>query len=158
VTKGETKTKSKSSSTARSDEKLERAKVALEQGLEAKEPRARRPIARPVLWGIAVLGGAVGAVALFSLAQRRSRERPLLQVTFPPWRAQTVLPVLGVALAQLALRHSIEKVSDNGQAQEEQGGAEGGVASAVLGALSAALRAARAPQGPAIRGTLAPLV
>jgi len=83
--------------------------LAFNEGLrEASETgaRAARRLIVPALWGGAVIGGSLLALAMLHLVRRPSARPALLRLSFEPrFEGRTLLPAIGGALARLAVQH-----------------------------------------------------
>ena len=91
------------------EERLARARLAFDQGLrEASETGARavRRLIVPALWGAALVGGSLLALAMLRLVRRPSARPALLRVSVEPrFAVGPLLPAIGGAVARLALQH-----------------------------------------------------
>ncbi len=116
---------------AEREDEVRRARLAFDRGLEETARAGTRAVRRyvtPVLWGVAVAGGALALFAIVRLARRRPAETPLVQVTIsgidlagtaiPPMRverraAHPLLPVLGAAVARAVFQRFISGALDS---------------------------------------------
>jgi hypothetical protein len=110
VTQGDNKTKRESWSVADGEAEVARAKLAFEQGLREVSragTRAARRVSVPVVWGVALLGGAVALLGLVRMVRRRPPQL-VIRVSIEPGKSAlpiwSAAPVLGSALARVALR------------------------------------------------------
>jgi hypothetical protein len=91
------------------EERLTRARVAFNEGLrEASDTgaRAARRLIAPALWGAALLGGSLLALAMLQVVRRPSARPALLRVSIEPrFEGRALLPAIGGAVARLALQH-----------------------------------------------------
>jgi hypothetical protein len=109
---------SNGSNVGENEARLARARRAFEQELrEASEKgtRAARRLIVPVLWGGALLGGALLAMTILRLARRQPPPGfALLRVNIQPSvkpvgsSVRSLLPALGGALARLAVQHYLQ--------------------------------------------------
>ena len=100
--------------------RLARARQAFDEGLRdasEKGARAARRMIVPVLWGGALIGGALLAMAMLRLARRQAPGglallRVYVQPPEKPARsflpASSLLPVIGGALARMAVQHFLK--------------------------------------------------
>jgi len=91
------------------EERLTRARLAFNEELrEASETgaRAARRLIVPALWGAAVIGGSLLALAMLQLVRRPNAGPALLRVSLEPrFEGRPLLPTIGGAVARLALQH-----------------------------------------------------
>ena len=92
--------------------RLARARMAFDQGLrEATETgaRAARRLVVPALWGAALVGGTLLAIAVWRMARRPTYAPALLRVSIEPrLQSRSVLPALGGAVARFAVKRLLE--------------------------------------------------
>ena len=88
--------------------RLARARLAFDQGLrEASETgtRAARRLLVPALWGAALVGGTLLAIAFLRMTRRPSYSPALLRVSIEPrLQARSMLPALGGVVARFAVK------------------------------------------------------
>jgi len=86
--------------------------MAFDQGLrEASETgtRAARRLLVPALWGAALVGGALLAIAVLRMARRPTYAPALLRVSIEPrLQSRSMLPALGGVVARFAMKHLLE--------------------------------------------------
>lgn len=86
--------------------------MAFDQGLrEASETgaRAARKLLVPALWGAALVGGALLAIAVLRMARRPTYAPALLRVSIEPrLQSRSMLPAVGGAVARFALKRLLE--------------------------------------------------
>jgi hypothetical protein len=92
--------------------RLARARMAFDQGLrEASETgaRAARRLVVPALWGAALVGGALLAVAVLRMVRRPTYAPALLRVSIEPrLQSRSMLPAIGGAVARFAMKRLLE--------------------------------------------------
>lgn len=108
-----------------------RARQAFDRGLEETARAGAHAVRRyvtPVLWGVALAGGALALVAIVRLVRRRPAETPLVRIAIsgidlsgigispkpeerPP--AHPLLPVIGAAVARAVLQRFSSDAPDN---------------------------------------------
>lgn len=113
---------SNGSNVGENEARLARARQAFEQGLRdasEKGTRAARRMIVPVLWGGALIGGALLAVTILRLARRQAPPgfalvRVNIQAPEKPAGSsmRSLLPALGGALARLAVQHYLKPASE----------------------------------------------
>jgi hypothetical protein len=100
------------------EQRLARARLAFDQGLrEASETgaRAARQLIVPALWGAALLGGTLLAFAMLRLVRRPNTRPALFHVSIEPhFASRPLLPVIGGAVARLAVRHWLGTPTSSG--------------------------------------------
>lgn len=129
---------SNGSNVGENEARLARARRAFEQELrEASEKgtRAARRMIVPVLWGGALIGGALLAVTILRLARRQPPPGfALLRVNIQPpaqplrSSARSLLPTLGGALARLAVQHYLRPALASAVSAVQQAPLTGGTA------------------------------
>lgn len=86
--------------------------MAFDQGLrDASETgaRAARRLLVPALWGAALVGGTLLAIAVLRMARRPTYSPALLRVSIEPrLQSRSILPALGGAVARLAVKRLLE--------------------------------------------------
>jgi len=86
--------------------------MAFDQGLrEASETgaRAARRLVVPALWGAALVGGTLLAIAVLRMARRPTYSPALLKVSIEPrLQSRSILPVLGGAVARFVVKRMLE--------------------------------------------------
>ncbi|HVZ35932.1 MAG TPA: protein kinase, partial [Polyangiaceae bacterium] len=92
--------------------RLARARMAFDQGLrEVSETgaRAARQLVVPALWGAALVGGTLLAIAVLRLVRRPTHAPALLRVSIEPrLQSRSILPALGGAVARFAVQRLLE--------------------------------------------------
>ncbi|HEU4579168.1 MAG TPA: hypothetical protein VFS67_12980 [Polyangiaceae bacterium] len=92
--------------------RLARARLAFDQGLrEASETgaRAARRLLVPALWGAALVGGTLLAIAVLRMARRPAYSPALLRVSIEPRpKSNSVLPAIGGVIARFAVKRLLE--------------------------------------------------
>jgi len=92
--------------------RLARARTAFDQGLrEASETgtRAARRLLVPALWGAALVGGTLLAIAFLRMTRRPSYSPALLRVSIEPrLQSRALLPALGGVVARFAVKRLLE--------------------------------------------------
>ena len=105
--------------------RLARARLAFDAGLrEATETgaRAARRLLVPALWGAALVGGTLIALALLRLVRRPRMAPALLRVTIEPrFESRPLLPAIGSAMARLAMQQFFAAPASDGPAGEHLG-------------------------------------
>jgi hypothetical protein len=86
--------------------------MAFDEGLrEASETgaRAARRLLVPALWGAALVGGTLLAIAVLRMARRPNYSPALLRVSIEPrLQSRSMLPAIGGAVARFAVKRLLE--------------------------------------------------
>ena len=101
--------------------RLARARMAFDQGLrEASETgaRAARRLLVPALWGAALVGGTLLAIAVLRIVRRPTYAPALLRVSIEPrLQSRSMLPALGGAVARFAVKRLLAAPALSGPQQ-----------------------------------------
>jgi hypothetical protein len=102
------------------EQRLAQARLAFDRGIReasVQGARAARRLLVPALWGAALVGTGLLALALVR-ALRRPSERALLRISIEPrLQAKPLLPTLGGAVARFAVQRLLAVAAPAGELQ-----------------------------------------